>query len=62
MRIMTRQVNQGVVIGEDIHVTVLEIHEDHVRLAISSPHDIPSYWEQTVYWEQTEAVEQLQLQ
>ena len=60
MRIITRQVNEGIVIGDDIHVTVLDIHEDHVRLAISRPDSNPSYWEETVYWNQEAEVETLQ--
>jgi carbon storage regulator CsrA len=58
---LTRQVNEGLVIGEDIHVTVLDIRADHVRLAISSPNDEPSYWEETLYWEPADANRELQL-
>ena len=61
MQIFTRQVNEGLVIDDDIYVTVLDIHEDHVRLAISSPNDQPSYWEQTLYWESVETNRELQL-
>ncbi|MBT4866395.1 MAG: carbon storage regulator [Planctomycetaceae bacterium] len=58
---LTRQVNEGLVIGEDIHVTVLDIRADHVRLAISSPNDQPSYWEETLFWEPAEATREMQL-
>ena len=61
MLVMTCQVNEGVAIGDDIHVTVLDIHKDHVRLAISSPNDEPSYREETLYWEPTQANRELQL-
>ncbi len=37
MRVMTREVNQGVIIGENVHVTVLEIRGNLVRLGISCP-------------------------
>ena len=37
MRVMTREVNQGVIIGENVHVTVLEIRENVVRLGITCP-------------------------
>ena len=60
MRIITRQVNEGIIIGEEIHVTVLDIYEDHVRLAISTPNSVPSYWEETVYWDQESDVVALQ--
>jgi carbon storage regulator CsrA len=54
MQMITRRVNEGLVIGNDIHVTVLDISRDNVRLAISSPNNTPSYWEQTLYWEDAE--------
>jgi carbon storage regulator len=37
MRVMTREVNQGVIIGENVHVRVLEIRGNLVRLGISCP-------------------------
>ena len=61
MQLITRRVNEGLVIGDDIHVTVLRIFEDHVRLGISSPNEVPSYWEQTLYWEPAEEAPELQL-
>ena len=61
MLVMTRQVNEGLVIGGEIHVTVLDIHKDHVRLAISSPNDEPSYREETLYWEPEESRRALQM-
>ncbi len=59
MLTISRQVNEGLVIGDDIFVTVLDIHDDHVRLAISSPDDRPSYWEQTLYLEGAEEPHEL---
>jgi carbon storage regulator CsrA len=50
MRMISRRENEGVVIGDDVFVTVLDIHEDHVRLAISSPNIFPPYREETLYW------------
>ena len=46
--------NEAVAIGE-IVVTVLEVRDDHVRLAISSPRSTPSYREETLYWARQEA-------
>ncbi|MEX0717120.1 MAG: carbon storage regulator [Planctomycetaceae bacterium] len=60
MQTMTRRVNEGLVIGDDIEVTVLEIHEDHVRLGILAPHEEPSYWEQILYVERSESERQLE--
>ena len=59
MEVVTRRVNEGVVIGDDIHVTVLDFSLDHVRLGISSPTETPSYWEQTLYVDR--AAESLEL-
>jgi len=56
-RMISRRANEGIVIGDDIQVTVLNVYADHVRLAISSPHDVPSYWEQTLYVEQAETAD-----
>ena len=61
MQIISRRVNEGLVIGSSIHVTVLDIREDHVRLAISSPDERPSYWEEDLYWENAENEHELQL-
>jgi carbon storage regulator CsrA len=61
MQVISRFENEGLVIGDKIHVTVLAVREDHVRLAISSPNDSPSYWEETLYWEPQEVVEELQV-
>ena len=58
MRVMTREVNQGVIIGGNVHVTVLEIQENRVRLGISCPRaespGIYDYREETVYIELSE--------
>ena len=39
-------------IENDIHVTVLDICQEYVRLAISSPNNSPPYREETLYWEE----------
>lgn len=62
MQIISRHENEGLVIGDDIRVTVLKIRESEVRLGISSPNDYPSYWEETLYWERAETSRVLQLQ
>jgi len=58
MRTFTRQVNQGLVIGENLHVTVLEIQEHYVRLAVECPDQDPSYWEEVLFVESPAAVRQ----
>ena len=55
MRVMTREVNQGVIIGENVHVTVLEIRGNTVRLGISCPRaEYPSIYD---YREETVRIE-----
>jgi carbon storage regulator CsrA len=51
MQMITRRVNEGLVIQDNIHVTVLDICQDYVRLAISSPNNSPPYREETLYWD-----------
>ena len=49
MRVVTCQEKDELVIGENIHVEVVEIFENRVRLGFSSPDQEPSYWEQELY-------------
>lgn len=49
MRVISRRANESLVIGEKTHITVIKVYEDHVRLAISSPQQQPSFWEADVY-------------
>ena len=44
---LTRGVDQAFVVGETI-IRVVDIEDDEVRLAISSPHDHPRYREVTL--------------
>lgn len=53
MRIYQRGVDESLMIGEDVVVTVVEVLPDGVRLGISDPHSIPSYWEETVFLEES---------
>jgi len=61
MKVFSRRENEGLVIGEDITVTVLKIRNDHVRLAISCPRLTPSYWEETLFLEVEQKPSELQL-
>ena len=49
MRVYTRGVEQGLVIGDNVQVNVLEVQADHVRLAIIDPDASPSYREEVLY-------------
>ena len=54
MKVISRRENEGLVIGEDIFVTVLQVRLNHVRLAVSCARQSPCYWEQTLSWEPAE--------
>jgi carbon storage regulator len=41
MLVLTRKVNESLLIGEDIVITVVEIKGDKVRLGIEAPKEIP---------------------
>lgn len=41
MLILTRRVNETLMIGEDITVTVLGINGNQVRIGVSAPRDVP---------------------
>jgi sRNA-binding carbon storage regulator CsrA len=43
------RVRDEVRIGESVRVVVLEVSDDHVRLGITSPHQVPEYQEQVIY-------------
>lgn len=40
MLVLTRRVGDEVVIGDNIHVTVLEIHGNKIRLGITTPDNV----------------------
>ena len=50
MRVFQRGVDECLVIGQDVVVTVLDVQPDSVRLGISDSRSSPSYWEQTLYF------------
>lgn len=40
MLVLTRKVNQSIIIGENIEVVVLEVRGEQVRLGIKAPRDV----------------------
>jgi carbon storage regulator len=40
MLVLTRKVNQTIVIGENVEVVVLEVRGEQVRLGIRAPRDV----------------------
>lgn len=49
MQVISRREQESIVIGDRIVVTVLEVSNDYVRLAIETPHEVPSYREETIH-------------
>lgn len=43
MLVLSRRKDESIVIGDNIHVTVVDIRGDAVRLGITAPKDIPVY-------------------
>ena len=46
MLVLTRRVQQSIVIGKDVVVTVLEVRGDQVRIGISAPRDVDVHREE----------------
>ncbi len=40
MLVLTRKLNQSIVIGDDVEVVVLEVRGEQVRLGIRAPKDV----------------------
>ncbi|HHW12621.1 MAG TPA: carbon storage regulator CsrA [Firmicutes bacterium] len=50
MLVLTRKINESIIIGDDVKVTVVEIKGEQVKLGISAPKRIPVHREE-VYLE-----------
>lgn len=53
MQVFLRGVDESLLIGDDVTVTVLEVLSAAVRLGITDPNSVPSYWEETLYLEES---------
>jgi carbon storage regulator len=51
MLVLTRRVNERIVIGDDVTVTVLEVRGDQVRLGIDAPRDVRVFREEVLHRE-----------
>lgn len=49
MVVLSRLINESVIIGNNIRVTILDVKDDQVRIGITAPDHTPSYWEQTIF-------------
>ncbi|MGC1273178.1 MAG: carbon storage regulator [Planctomycetaceae bacterium] len=47
--VISCQAQDEVRIGDSVGIVVLEVTESHVRLGITSPHQVPEYQEQIIY-------------
>lgn len=53
MLVLTRRINERIVIGENIVVTVLEVHGDQVRIGIDAPREIKVFREEVLTRDQS---------
>jgi len=43
MLALSRKINESIIVGNDIEITVLEVKGDQVKIGISAPKSIPIY-------------------
>lgn len=43
MLALSRRVNESIIIGNDIEITILEVKGDQVKIGISAPKSVPIY-------------------
>ncbi|MDI6716291.1 MAG: carbon storage regulator CsrA [Actinomycetota bacterium] len=43
MLVLTRKTNESINIGKDIEIFIVEIKDDHVKIGIKAPKDVPIY-------------------
>jgi len=56
MLVLTRKVNQSIIIGEGVEVVVLEVRGEQVRLGIKAPRDVTVHRKEIFEQIQTENV------
>ena len=48
MLVLTRRINERIMIGDHIVVTVLEVHGDQVRIGVDAPREIKVFREEVL--------------
>ncbi len=48
MLVLTRKSGEGIIIGDQIRVVVIEVHGNQIRLGIEAPAGIPIYREEVL--------------
>lgn len=43
MLVLTRKINESINIGNDIEVFIVEVKDDHVKIGIKAPKEVPIY-------------------
>lgn len=43
MLALSRRINESIIIGNDIEITILEVKGDQVKIGISAPKSVPIY-------------------
>jgi len=43
MLALSRKINESIVIGNDVEITILEVKGDQVKIGISAPKSVPIY-------------------
>jgi carbon storage regulator len=46
MLILTRRIGESIMIGDDVTVTVLNVHGNQVRIGVHAPRDVPVHREE----------------
>jgi carbon storage regulator len=56
--VLTRKINQSIMIGDDVEVSVLAVSGDKVRIGISAPRDVPVFRKEVYISIQEERVDE----
>lgn len=56
MLVITRKRGEGFIIGDDIHVTIVAVNGNNIRIGIDAPMDVPVFRDELISIELTEAI------